>query len=261
MHEVAEVAVLAIATTLERAAFALPKIGDGGELRLDLHARVQAALHGVEGGGGGLLVAEAHVAVAGEVLGEVLADVDALDLAVLLHLGADVVVEVVEVVAAVLVGDVGRGEALLARVLLDLLGRVVEVLQHDRLAEHGLVVDARAAVAVAARAYLVVERAVHLVLLRAVDVHEVLRHLRGIGRGTRQPVHCPRGGWRCCAKRNSCDTCHRWKWKYERHLSFLLFFPTLSRHLRLHLRRSTAYANRRAANRSTCDVPGVTWRS
>ena len=60
------------------------------------------------------------------------------------------------------------------------LGRVlrvdVEVLQHDGLAEGGLVVDPGAALAVAARADLEVEGAVDLVLLRAEDGGQVLRH-------------------------------------------------------------------------------------
>lgn len=58
----------------------------------------------------------------------------------------------------------------------DLRDRVlVHVAHEDRLAEHGLVVQPRAAVSVAAGADLEVERAVHAVLLCAVDARQVLR--------------------------------------------------------------------------------------
>ena len=73
-----------------------------------------------------------------------------------------------------LVADVGQVAAVggLGRVL-----RVdVEVLEHDGLAERRLVVDPRAALAVAACADLEVEGAVDLVLLGAEDGGQVLRH-------------------------------------------------------------------------------------
>ena len=73
-----------------------------------------------------------------------------------------------------LVADVGQVAAVggLGRVL-----RVdVEVLEHDGLAERRLVVDPRAALAVAAGADLEVEGAVDLVLLGAEDGGQVLRH-------------------------------------------------------------------------------------
>ena len=73
-----------------------------------------------------------------------------------------------------LVADVGQVAAIgrLGGVL-----RVdVEVLQHDGLAEGGLIVDPGAALTVAAGANLEVEGAVDLVLLGAEDGGEVLRH-------------------------------------------------------------------------------------
>ena len=105
-------------------------------------------------------------------VGEVVADVEALDVAVLGELVEEVLVEVFKVLL-----DVGRVEI---GVGLSLGGEHVRPLVHIREAQRGadrrLRVQPRAPVPVPARPDLEVERAVHPVLLRTKYRRQVLRH-------------------------------------------------------------------------------------
>lgn len=152
MDEVAEAAADAALATVKAAA-GLAEVGDGAELAVDGAGGVPARVEVVAGALGRLLVLEAGVDVADEVVVVVVADDELLDLAVLAHLAPDVLVEGVEVVL-----QLRRVHAVLG-----VEGRVlVQVRHEDRLAVRGLDVLARAPVAVAAGADLVVEGAVDL---------------------------------------------------------------------------------------------------
>lgn len=106
-------------------------------------------------------------------VGEVVADVEALDLAELGELLEDVLVEVLEVVL-----DLARVDGLALGVDPGSyhVGALVHVGEEESRRDCGAVVQARAAVAVSARADLEVKRAVDAVLLCTEDGRQVLRH-------------------------------------------------------------------------------------
>ena len=164
MYEVAEPAAHASLATVEPTA-RLAEVRHGAELAVDGASRVPAAVERVARRLRAVLVLEARVHVADQVVVVVVAHHDFLDLAELAHLAPDVLVERVEVVLQL------RGVQLVFGVE---GGVLVEVGQQDGLAVAGLDVLARAAVAVAAGTDLVVEGAVDLVLLRAKDGGEVV---------------------------------------------------------------------------------------
>lgn len=166
MYEVAEAAADAALARVEAAA-GLAEVGDGAELAVDGAAGVPAGVELVAGGLGRVLVLEAGVDVADEVVVGVVADDELLELAVAAELAPEVLVEGVEVVHALL-----RRQARLG-----VVGRVlVHRRQQDRLRVRRLHVLARAAVAVPAGPDLVVEGAVDLVLLGAEDGGEEVGH-------------------------------------------------------------------------------------
>lgn len=153
MDEVAEAATDAALAAVEAAA-GLAEVGDGAQLAVDGAGGVPAAVEVVAGLLGRLLVLEAGVDVADEVVVVVVADDELLELAVLAHLAPDVLVEGVEVVL-----QLRRVHAVLG-----VEGRVlVQVRHQDRLRVGRLDVLPAAAVAMAAGANLVVEGAVDLV--------------------------------------------------------------------------------------------------
>lgn len=153
MDEVAEAATHAALAAVE-ATTRLAEVGDGAELAVDGPGGVPPAVEVVAGLLCRLLVLEAGVDVADEVVVVVVADDELLELAVLAHLAPDVLVEGVEVVL-----QLRRVHAVLR-----VEGRVlVQVGHQDRLRVGGLDVLPAAAVAVPARADLVVEGAVDLV--------------------------------------------------------------------------------------------------
>lgn len=159
MDEVAEAAAHATLAAVQPTT-GLAEVRDGAELAVDGAAGVPAGVEGVAGGLGRVLVLEARVDVADEVVVGVVAHDELLQLAVLAQLAPEVLVEGVEVVGALLGRQPRAG--VVRRVLVH--GR-----QQDRLRVRRLDVLARAPVAVAARADLVVEGAVDFVLLRAED--------------------------------------------------------------------------------------------
>ncbi len=183
MDEVAEAATDAALAAVKPAA-GLSKVGDGAQLAVDGPGGVPAAVEGVAGLLRAVLVLEAGVDVADQVVVVVVAHDELLDLAVLAHLAPDVLVEGVEVVL-----QLRRVHAVLGverRVL-------VQVRHEDRLRVRRLDVLPAAPIAVAARANLVVKGAVDLVLLGAEDGGEEVCHfgrsafrsvssLKGVGR-------------------------------------------------------------------------------
>ena len=111
-------------------------------------------------------------------IGEVVADIEALDLAVLAELLEEILVEVLEVVLD-LVGVEGLGLGLVrvwGEERGDHVGALVHVGEEEGGADGGLGVEPGAAVAVPAGPDLEVERAVHPVLLRPEYRCQVLRH-------------------------------------------------------------------------------------
>lgn len=112
------------------------------------------------------------------VIGEIIADIQALNRAVLAELLEEILVEVVEVILD-LVGVEGLGLGLIG-VGDDVhvhVGPLVHVRQNQRWADCGLRVEPRTPVAVPASADLEVERTVNPVLLRTEYRCQVLRHL------------------------------------------------------------------------------------
>lgn len=169
MHKVTIIATLALAISLKRAAFAFPKVCDGGKLGLDESTGVPPSLKGLQGILRRFFISELDVSIAGKMVSQILADPQFVDGTEVVHLLVDVEIEVVEVVLDVVRGDLRGRETLGCGGGEDLIGGLVEVLQEDGLAEERLVVDAGAAVAMTTGADLVVEGAVDLVLFRAVD--------------------------------------------------------------------------------------------
>eukprot|EP00315_Gephyrocapsa_oceanica_P002200 CAMPEP_0185340668 /NCGR_PEP_ID=MMETSP1363-20130426/98239_1 /TAXON_ID=38817 /ORGANISM="Gephyrocapsa oceanica, Strain RCC1303" /LENGTH=526 /DNA_ID=CAMNT_0027939895 /DNA_START=63 /DNA_END=1644 /DNA_ORIENTATION=+ len=161
---------------LKLAAARVLEVGHGAELRQDGPARVEATHELCERFLRVVLVAELCVDVAGEVVGEVLADAELLQLAA--HrdeLLEDVLVKLLEVILQLLLA---LREWVAHRVVL-LRRRQVHVLQEDGLREDGPVVDAAAPVAVPARPHLKVEWTVDFVFLGAEDLRKVLAMVGG----------------------------------------------------------------------------------
>mmetsp|Transcript_32089 Transcript_32089/g.84007 ORF Transcript_32089/g.84007 Transcript_32089/m.84007 type:complete len:806 (-) Transcript_32089:83-2500(-) len=176
MHEVAVPSAVADGLLVLAAARVL-EVGDGAELSEDRPSAVEAPHQRLERSLCILLLAKLCVDVASQVVGEVLADAELLELATdISELLKYVLVELLEVVLQHLLVLLHH----LARLrIVHLWRRHVHVLEQDRLAEDGAVVDARAAIAVAAGTHLQVEGAVDLVLLSAKDLCEMLRHPGG----------------------------------------------------------------------------------
>lgn len=165
VHEVAISSAVAI-VFLKLAAGCLAEIGDGGKVGDYGTAGVEAAMEGLEGGGSMVLLLELDIDVANHMVGEVVADVEALDLAELAKLLEDVLVEVLEMVLN-LAGIDGLPLGIDAGG--DHVGALVHVGEEEGGGDGGSVVEAGAAVPVAASSDLEVERAVHPVLLGAED--------------------------------------------------------------------------------------------
>lgn len=166
MDEIAEPPPDTALARIEPAA-RLPEVRDRAQLAVDRPARVPAGVQLVAGGLRRVLVLEARVDVADEVVVRVVADDELLELAVAAQLAPEVLVEGVEVVHALL----GRQPRLGV-----VRGVLVHGGQQDRLRVRRLHVLARAPVAVPAGADLVVEGAVDFVLLRAEDGGEEVGH-------------------------------------------------------------------------------------
>lgn len=104
MDEIAEAAADAALAAVQPAA-GLSKVGDGAEFAVDGAAGVPAGVELVAGLLGRVLVLEAGVDVADEVVVGVVADDELLELAVPAQLAPQVLVEGVEVVRALLGGQ------------------------------------------------------------------------------------------------------------------------------------------------------------
>jgi len=157
----------------------LPEVRHRTQLAVDRPRRIPPAIQGITRRLRTVLVLEARVHVADQVIVVVVAYHQLFDLAVFAHLAPDVLVKGVEVVLEL--GGVHARFVVVGWVL-------VEVRHEDGLRVGGLDVFARAAVAVTARADLVVEGAVNLVLLCAEDGGEVVGHrcdccCRSVARG------------------------------------------------------------------------------
>jgi hypothetical protein len=172
VHEIAVPTSVAV-VLFELPARSLAEIGDRREIGYNRPARVEPALQSLQGGGGLVLLLELDVDVADHVVGEIVADVEALHLAELVKLLEDVLVEGLEVLL-----DLARVDGLALGVHAggDHVRPLVHVGEEDRRRDRGPVVEARAPISVAARSNLEVERTVDAVLLGAEDRCQVLRH-------------------------------------------------------------------------------------
>lgn len=144
----------------------LPKIRHGREISDNGPARIEPPLQGLQGRGGLVLLLEQNIDVANHVVGEVVADVEALHLAELVELLEYVLVEILEVGL-----DLARVQGLPLGVDTggDHVGSLVHVGEEEGWGDCGTVVETRATVSVTARADLEVERAVHSVLFGSED--------------------------------------------------------------------------------------------
>lgn len=165
VHEIAVPAAIA-AVLLKLPASGLAEISDRGEIHDDGAAGVEPPLQGLEGGAGLLLLLELDINITDHVVSEVIADVEALDLAELAELLEDVLVEVLKVLLDL--AGVDR-LSLWVDARGDHVGTLVHVGEEEGRGDGGPVVEAGAAVAVPASSDLEVEGAIHTVLLRAED--------------------------------------------------------------------------------------------
>lgn len=172
VHEVAIPAAVT-AVLLKLPTRGLAEVGDGREISDDGAGVVEPSVERVKGLGGLVLLAELDVDVADHVVGEIVADIEALDLTELCELREDVLVEVLEVLL-----DLARVQGLPLRIHAgrDHVGALVHVRQQQRGRDAWPVVQPRAPVAVAAGADLEVEGTVDAVLLRPEDRCQMLRH-------------------------------------------------------------------------------------
>ena len=168
MNEVAEPTAHTSFAAVEPAA-RLAEVGDGAELAVDRARAIPATIQRIARLLRRVLVLEARIHVADQVIVVIIAHHHLLDLAVLAHLAPEVLVEGVEVVLELLGVHAALEGVVVGRVL-------VHVREEDGLGVGGLDVLAGAAVAVAAGADFVVEAAVDLVLLGAEDGSEVVSH-------------------------------------------------------------------------------------
>lgn len=172
VHEVAIPATVA-AVLLKLPTRGLAEVGDGGEVGDDGAGVVESSVERVESLGGLVLLAKLDVDVADHVVGEIVADIEALDLTELCELREYVLIEVLEVLL-----DLARVQGLPLRIHAwrDHVRALVHVRQQQRRRDARPVVQPGAPVAVPARADLEVERTVDAVLLRPEDRCEMLRH-------------------------------------------------------------------------------------
>lgn len=172
VHEIA-VSTSVAAVLLELAARGLAEVGDRREISYDGTAVVETALERLQSRGSVVLLLELDVDVADHVVGQVVADVEALDLAELAELLKDILVEVLEVLL-----DFARVDRLALGVDSggDHVRPLVHVRQEQRRRDRRPVVEAGATVTVAASPDLEVEGAIYAVLLGAEDRSQVLRH-------------------------------------------------------------------------------------
>ena len=109
-------------------------------------------------------------------IGQVIADVEALEVAVLAELVEEVLVEVFEVVLDVARVEIGLSLGVKSRGWGEHVRALVHVGEEKGRAYAGLRVEPRAPVAVPARSDLEIERAVHPVFLSSEYRRQVLRH-------------------------------------------------------------------------------------
>lgn len=172
MHKIAIPAAIT-AVLLVLPAGRLAKIGDGREVSNNRTAGVEPPLQCVESSRSLILLLELDVDISDHVVGEVVADVEALDFAEFAELLEDVLVEILEMLL-----DLGGVDRLALGVDAgsDHVGALVHVGQEQRRRDGGAVVEAGAPVAVAACADFEVEGAVDAVFLGAENGGQVLRH-------------------------------------------------------------------------------------
>lgn len=163
VHKVTITPTVAI-VLLELAAGSLAEVGDRGEVGDDGAAGVEATVQSLESGGSVVLLLELDVDVTDHVVGEVVTDVEALDLAELGELLENVLVEVLEMLLNLAGVD---GVALGVDSGGDHVGALVHVGEDKGRGDGGAVMEAGASVAVAASADLEVEWAVNPILLGA----------------------------------------------------------------------------------------------
>lgn len=96
MHKIAVATSVAV-VLFELATRGLTEVGDGGEVGDDRAGVVEAALESLQSGSGLVLLLELDVDIADHVVGEVITDVEALDLTEFAQLFEDVLVKVLKV--------------------------------------------------------------------------------------------------------------------------------------------------------------------
>lgn len=166
MNEIAETPSYTALPTI-KSATSFPKIRHRTQFAINRPRRIPPRIQRITSLLRRILILEARVYIANQVVVVVVAHYHLFDLAVFAHLAPEIFVEGIEVVLQL------RGVH--ARLVV-VGGVLVEVREEDGLRVGGFDVFARAAVAVAAGADFVVEGAVDLVLLCAEDGGEIVGH-------------------------------------------------------------------------------------
>lgn len=172
MHEITITSTIAVVLFI-LAAGSLPEISDRGEIDNNRAARVKSALEGLQSGSGVILLFKLNINISDHVIGEVIADIEVLDLTELAELLKNILVEILKVfldlkgIERLALGFDARG---------DHVWTVVHVGEEESGRNGRSGVEARATVTVTASTNFEVERTIDSVLLRAEDGSQVLRH-------------------------------------------------------------------------------------
>lgn len=175
MDEVTIAATIA-AILLKLAAHCLAKIRYRREFCNNRASTIEATLKSLQGGGSFVLLLKLNINVAYHVIGKVVAEVEALELAEHAELLEDVLVEILEMFLD-LAGvkellpfwvDCGGGH----------LEPLVHIAKEESWGDGGAVMETRATIAVTTSSDLEVERTVHAVFLCSVNRSQVLRHFQ-----------------------------------------------------------------------------------
>lgn len=173
MHEVA-VATAGAGVLLVLPAGGFTEVGDRGELAIDGPPGVKAALQAGHSPGCCIFVPELGIDRADHMVGQVVTDVQILDLAMLGKLFEDILIELFEMLLA-LARINGHGQAVGPGRGVE-RGILVHVLHQQCWTDGGSVMQAGAAITMSASPNLEVEGAVHTILLCAKDGSQMLGH-------------------------------------------------------------------------------------
>lgn len=172
MHKVTVTPSVAI-VLLKLATRCFTKVGNGRKIRNDRAAGVEPPLQSLQSSGRLLLLLELNINITDHVIGQVITNIETLDLAELAELFKDILVEVLKVFLNL--PGINR-LALSVYTWSNHVGTLIHVGEEKRWGDRGAIVEARASISVTTSTDLEIERTVHAVLFGAEDGSQVLRH-------------------------------------------------------------------------------------